>query len=172
MTYPRGLYPDVSITNNFFPFLFNNIKYKIDTCDVENLDNPGISTTVNSLLTYQRAFNGLDMGWVLDEGDGYIPTPFSNVPDYTAQTFDCPNIARAAYTYAMERLAPYVTSFNPMDFEIHDSDIVCTLDTGPSVQDLDTTINTNIIGNRLNTILGLDIAATYTMQNLLHPSYC
>ena len=167
-----GFYPDVTITNNFFPFLFNNITYKIGTEEIETLDNPGIITTVNSLLTYPRAFNGLDMGWALDDGDGHVPASYSDVPVYTAQTFNTPNIARAAYTLAMERLAPYVTSYNPMDFEIHDIDIVCTLDTGPSIADLTTTINTNIIGYRFNTILGLNIAVLTTAQLQSCYSYC
>ena len=127
-----GDYPDVTIANNFFPFLFNNIKYKIDTVDVETLDSPGILTTVNSLLTYQRAFNGLDMGWALDTGDGHIPIMFKPVPTYTPATFDMANILKMTYIAVILRIAPYITSYNPCDFEIHNIDIVCAADTGPT----------------------------------------
>ena len=85
----QGNYPNVTVANNFFPFLFNNIKYKIDTNEVEVLDTPGILTTANSLLTYQRAFNGLDMGWALDGGTGHINTQlykqFSQLPNLLMQ---------------------------------------------------------------------------------------
>ena len=80
----QGNYQNVTITNNFFPFLFNNIKFKIDTNEVEVLDTPGILTTANSLLTYQRAFNGLDMGWALDIGDGNATIIYTRVPTYTS----------------------------------------------------------------------------------------
>ena len=152
----RGIYPDVIITNNFFPFLFSNIKYRIGSEEIEILDYPGILTTVNSLLTYQRTFNGLDMGWALDTGDGNIPTAFNTVPYYTADTFIMPDISKATYTRAVKRLAPYVTSYNPCDFEIHDIDIICTLDAGPSRQDILDTFNT-IITDRVNPILGITI---------------
>ena len=151
-----GDYPDVTIANNFFPFLFNNIKYKIDTVDVETLDNPGILTTVNSLLTYQRAFNGLDMGWALDTGDGHMPIAFKNVPTYTPDTFVMANTTKANYTMVVKRLAPYVTSYNPCDFEIHDIDITCPLDAGPSRENIRDTFNT-IITTRVNNILGVYI---------------
>ena len=111
----QGKYPDVTITNNFFPFLFNNIKYKIDTNEVEVLDTPGIFTTANSLLTYQKAFNGLDMGWVLDSGDGAITTRtkrvYYNNPGFGDGEIMLADIAQANYQalsiYIGQRIIDY-----------------------------------------------------------------
>ena len=40
------------------------------------------------------------MGWALDTGDGNIPTSFNNVPTYTPETFNMPNIAKACIYYS------------------------------------------------------------------------
>src|SRR5208282_1095130 len=63
-------YPDVVLMNNFFPFMYNYIKYTINDVEVENLTKPGIMCTLDNILRKKRTWNALDMCWSLDTNDG------------------------------------------------------------------------------------------------------
>ena len=52
-------------------------------------------------------------------------TIYNLVRLYTPVTLPLPAITKAVYVAAVKGIAPYVTSFNTMDFEIHDIDIDC-----------------------------------------------
>ena len=68
------------------------------------------------------------------------------------------NILKATYVAAVKGIAPTVTSFNPCDFEIHDIDIACAADAGPTQAEIFNTFNNTIIPTRLNQVLGLNVA--------------
>lgn len=89
ITKTNGIYPEVALTNNFFPFMCDNIKYSINDEEVENLLYPGIITEVDTLLTRPNNFNGLEEGWALDTADGGANphSAFTNYPltDFTPQ---------------------------------------------------------------------------------------
>ena len=72
------------------------------------------------------------MGWALDTGDGNSTTLYNPVPLYTPVTLPLAAITKILYIATVKGIAPYVTSFNTCDFEIHDIDIVCDLDAGPT----------------------------------------
>ena len=112
----QGNYPDVTLTNNFFPFLFNNIKYKIDTHEVEVLDTPGILTTADALLSYQRSFNGLDRGWALDTGDGGISIAtsrrFSGTPGFMDSELTIATIGLADYQGIAAQISNRFVTYN------------------------------------------------------------
>ena len=150
-------YPDVTITNNFFPFLFNNIKYKIDTNEVEVLDTPGILTTVNSLLTYQRAFNGLDMGWALDTGTGSMNVNFVTVVQFADADVTPADIAAANYQNAVILIAARLRTTNiAINFTLAAGDLVCA---GANVArgEIFDHFNNIIIGIKLNVAYGINI---------------
>lgn len=65
-----GLYPDIALSNNFFPYLFNSIKYSLNDTELESFNYPGQCTTLKHLLTKSKSFEGLGMGWAIDTYDG------------------------------------------------------------------------------------------------------
>ena len=153
----NGKYPDVTITNNFFPFLFNNIKYKIDTNEVEVLDTPGILTTVNSLLTYQRAFNGLDMGWALDTGFGNINVNINIVAQFADADVTPADTSAANYQNAVILIAARLLTTNlSLVFTLVAGDLIVA---GANVvrDEILAHFNNVIIGQKLNTAYGLNI---------------
>ena len=44
------VWPDIVLMNNFFPYMYNYIKYTINDVEVENLTKPGITCTLDNLL--------------------------------------------------------------------------------------------------------------------------
>ena len=153
----QGKYPDITITNNFFPFLFNNIKYKIDTNEVEVLDTPGYLTTANSLLTYQRAFNGLDMGWALDSGDGNINIQLFNVGQFANADVTPADTTAVNYQNAVILIAARLLTTNiSLNFTLVAGDLPVAAANVTRDEILDH-FNRVIIGQKLNTAYGLNI---------------
>ena len=65
-----GNWPDITLTSNFFPYLYNTIRYTINDVEVESFNYPGQCTTIKHLLTKPNYWNASDMGWELDNYDG------------------------------------------------------------------------------------------------------
>lgn len=57
---------DASLVNNSMMYLFNNITYLINEQEVENVNNPGQTSTMLGLLKYRPDDERLGMGWLLD----------------------------------------------------------------------------------------------------------
>jgi hypothetical protein len=66
----NGNWPDIALTNNFFPFLYNTIRYTVNDVEVESFNYPGQCTTIKHLLTKPSYWNSSDMGWDIDTFDG------------------------------------------------------------------------------------------------------
>ena len=59
---------NISLIKNGIMYLFKNIRYELSGRSIENVNNPGISSVIKGLLTYDRTFgdkNGLQMCWNL-----------------------------------------------------------------------------------------------------------
>jgi hypothetical protein len=65
-----GNWPDIALTNNFFPYLYNTIRYTVNDVEVESFNYPGQCTTIKHLLTKPNYWTAGDMGWELDTFDG------------------------------------------------------------------------------------------------------
>lgn len=65
-----GQWPDIALTNNFFPYLYNTIRYTINDVEVESFNYPGQCTTIKHLLTKPNNWTASDMGWEIDTFDG------------------------------------------------------------------------------------------------------
>ena len=53
-------------------YLFNHAEFRIDSTIIEGFNNPGISTTITSLLKYDYNTSetiGQDFGWTIDSYD-------------------------------------------------------------------------------------------------------
>ena len=66
---------NITLENNFFPRLFEQISLKLGTTEVENIQNPGdVSTMLNFVMTddsYKKEYGTLD-GWIPDVATGDI----------------------------------------------------------------------------------------------------
>ena len=60
----------ISLQNNAMMYLFSEARYHIGDHEVERLQYPGQTTTIDALLTKSNTFNGLDQCWSLDSGNG------------------------------------------------------------------------------------------------------
>ena len=130
--------------------MFTNIKYMVDTHVIENLDYTGILTTANSIITYQKAFNGLDMGWALDEGDGDINIQFSIVRQFADADVTPADITAANYQNAVILIAARLLTTNvSITFTLVAADLPCA---GANVAraEMFTHFNTIIIRAKLN----------------------
>ena len=65
-----GNWPDIALTSNFFPYLYNTLRYTINDIEVESFNYPGQCTTIKHLLTKPNYWNAADMGWMIDNFDG------------------------------------------------------------------------------------------------------
>lgn len=65
-----GNWPDITLTNNFFPYLYNTLRYTINDVEVESFNYPGQCSTIKHLLTKPNYWNATDMGWEIDTFDG------------------------------------------------------------------------------------------------------
>ena len=57
-----GNWPDIALTSNFFPYLYNTLRYTINDVEVESFNYPGQCTTIKHLLTKPNYWNATDMG--------------------------------------------------------------------------------------------------------------
>ena len=63
---------DIALTNNGLTYLFNHAEFRIDSTIIEGFNNPGITTTITSLLKYDYCTSetiGQDFGWTIDSYD-------------------------------------------------------------------------------------------------------
>jgi hypothetical protein len=61
----------ITLVNNFFPYLFSNIKYHIGDKLVDEINYPGYATTMKGLLTYKEHQNSIEnFGWIADKNVG------------------------------------------------------------------------------------------------------
>ena len=147
-----NVYPDITLTNNFFPYLYSNITYLIDGIPVEDLFDPGMCTTINTIITNPKPFNGLEMCWSIDTDDGrtdsqnsYIYYP---IPTVTADNLPITNTSPANYRTGVKGLANYFNAINPhIGLEIQDTDLPAAADPATRAEIL-TGMN-NIIVNKL-----------------------
>lgn len=65
-----GNWPDIALTSNFFPYLYNTIRYTVNDVEVESFNYPGQCTTIKHLLTKPNYWTASDMGWEIDTFDG------------------------------------------------------------------------------------------------------
>ena len=66
------IWPDIALINNFFPYMFNTMRYLLDNMEIEAFNYPGQCTTIKHILTKPRTYNGLESGWELDTYDGQV----------------------------------------------------------------------------------------------------
>jgi hypothetical protein len=142
-----GGYPDVALTNNFFPYLFSRISYNIgaNSEEVENFDYPGQVTTMKHLLTRPKTWDGLDKFWIPDTFDGNAPTrdyiyspvyfPMSELPSITAAGAN-----KAEYQAFMKGIIPIFNILNPENAaeNVVDADLPCAADAGPTNAEIKT----------------------------------
>lgn len=63
---------NISLINNALMFLFDRVEYQIDNKSIEGFSNPGIATTIKSLLTYPVKYTeGMKFFWLPDNNDGH-----------------------------------------------------------------------------------------------------
>lgn len=65
-----GNWPDITLTNNFFPYLYSVIRYTVNDVEVESFNYPGQCTTIKHLLTKPSYWSSKDIGWDLDTYNG------------------------------------------------------------------------------------------------------
>lgn len=66
----NGNWPDIALTNNFFPYLYNTIRYTVNDVEVESFNYPGQCTTIKHLLTKPNNWTASDIGWEIDTYNG------------------------------------------------------------------------------------------------------
>lgn len=123
-----GVYPDITLTNNFFPYLFSTLTYRLGSQAIENFTDPGQCTTIKNLVTKTKSFNGLDMGWELDTYDGlpsytdwmYYPMRTFTLSDFT--TADPANPTKAEFKVFTQEFIPIYKAINPDDDIVNISD--------------------------------------------------
>lgn len=67
---------EITLENNWFPHLFENIIFRIGSSEVENVIHPGECDTMMKLVTKNNLYN--NDGWILDRGDGKIVEKVGN----------------------------------------------------------------------------------------------
>lgn len=65
-----GNWPDIALTNNFWPYLYNTIRYTVNDVEVESFNYPGQCTTIKHLLTKPNYWTASDGGWQVDTFNG------------------------------------------------------------------------------------------------------
>ena len=66
----QRLWPNVALLNNFFPYMYQTLRYLVNDVEIEAFNYPGQCTTIKHLATLTNKYNGLDSGWCLDTYDG------------------------------------------------------------------------------------------------------
>lgn len=155
-----GNWPDIVLTNNFFPYLYNTIRYTVNDVEVESFNYPGQCTTLKHLLTKPNYWTASDMGWDIDTFDGsYVRSDVIYYP-IVIPTALFPT-AGAAPTVAEYRAAfrLVITTFNVMNgttvADLTDAQLPSAL-ANPSAAELNTAAN-NLVGNINNTIDNIPI---------------
>ena len=57
---------NITLENNFFPNLFSNMKLKIASYEVENINNPGIYSSMLNFVSFKKEYGEIS-GWVPDD---------------------------------------------------------------------------------------------------------
>lgn len=126
----QGNFPDIVLVNNFFPFLFSNIKYKINGEAIEDINNPAYPSLLKNLLTYSAKDRLLNQCWGLDTYDGQTDSDvlYDSLPRFTDADFEIAGATptKAEYIKAMKLIIlAFVTTNGVIIDNPPDTDFPC-----------------------------------------------